>query len=127
MPTIGYMEGTDPLTLTRLSAAGIGTMPIGNGFDNHGKFINNLSERDQVDLLVGYLHKFLTTQRQGFLPQDLLQACRESRIPVLVLVPEPDHPLARQALANVRDIIALIDPDCLYDEAARRLGLHQGD
>jgi len=55
MPTIGYVEGIDPLTLTRLSAAGIGTMPISNGFDNHGKFINNLSERDQVDLLVGHL------------------------------------------------------------------------
>jgi hypothetical protein len=125
MPTIGYMEGTDPLTLTRLSAAGVGTMPISNGFDNHGKFINNLSERDQVDLLVGYLHKFLATQRQGFFVEDLLQACRESRIPVLVLVPELDHPFAHQALARVSDIVTLIDPDHLYDEVARRLGLHR--
>jgi hypothetical protein len=126
MPTIGYMEGTDPLTLTRLSASGIGTMPISNGFDNHGKFINNLSERDQVALLVGYLHKFLATQQQGFFVEDLLQACRESHIQVLVLAPETDHPLARRALATVSDIIALIEPSRLFDEAAHRLGLHPG-
>jgi len=123
MPTIGYMEGTDPLTLTRLSASGIGTMPVSNGFDNHGKFINNLSERDQIDLLVGYLHKFLATQRQGFFVEDLLQCCRECHIPILVLVPRPDHPLAHQALAKVSDIVTLVDPECLYDEAAKRVGL----
>jgi len=123
MPTIAYMEGTDALTLTRLSADGIGTMPVGNGFDNHGKFISNLSERDEVDLLVGYLHKFLATQRQGFFVEDLLQSCRECHVPVLVLVPEPSQPSARRALAKVADIVTLVAPEFLYDEAAKRLGL----
>ena len=122
MPTVAYLEGIDPLVLTRLSLRGVGTLPVSNGFDNHGKFVNSLSERDAVDLVIGYLHKFLATQRQGFFVEDLLQSCRDCHVPVLVIVPEEAHPVARQALARVSDIVNLVSPGRLYDEVIRLLG-----
>jgi len=123
MATIGYLEGTDSLVLTRLAARGVGTMPVGNGIDNHGKFITTISERDNIDLIVGYLHKIMRTQRQGFWPEDLLQPCIDNGIPVLIVVPEADHALARQALGTLSESITLIDPGALYDEIVRMLQL----
>lgn len=115
MATVGYLEGVDPLILTRLSAEGMGTLPLSNGFDNHGKFINNVSERDEISVVVGYLHKILGVQRQGFFLQDLLQSCRECQIPVLIIAPEPYHNLARDALDKVMDIVSLVTPDRVYE------------
>ena len=66
MATIGYLEGTDPLVLSRLAVKGIGTLPLSNGFDNHGKFINTITEHDQISLVVGYLHKIMRTQYRSF-------------------------------------------------------------
>lgn len=123
MATIGYLEGTDPLVLTRLAARGVGTMPVGNGVDNHGKFLTTISERDRIDLVVGHLHKIMRTQHQGFLTRDLLQSCLDSRIPVLIVVPRADQALARQLLGAVSESIVLVDPTVLYDEIARTLQL----
>jgi hypothetical protein len=125
MATVGYLEGFDPLLLTRLSVEGVGTLPVSNGFDNHGKFINNLSERDGVTLIVGYLHKFLGTQRQGFFVEDLLLACRECTIPILVVVPQESHPIAQAALDKVRDLVTLVDPGDVYDKIVQLLSLHR--
>ena len=66
MVTVGYLEGTDPVMLSRLAAGGVGTLPLSNGVDNHGKFINAITERDEIDLVVGPLHKIMHTQHQGF-------------------------------------------------------------
>lgn len=123
MATIGYLEGTDSLVLTRLAARGVGTLPVGNGTDNHGKFITTISERDNIDLIVGYLHKIMRTEHQGFLTQDLLQSCIDCGIPVLIVVPEADQGTVRQALGVVSASIVLVDPDALYDEIARVLQL----
>ena len=123
MATIGYLEGTDPLVLTRLAARGVGTLPVGNGVDNHGKFITTISERDEIDLVVGYLHKITRTERQGFLTEDLLQACLDYGIPVLVIVPEAELIAARQVLGAIGDSVTLVDPDMLYDTIASMVGL----
>ncbi len=123
MATIGYMEGTDPLVLTRLAVRGVGTLPVSNGADNHGKFITTISERDEIDLVVGYLHKIMRTQRQGFLTEDLLQSCLDCRIPVLIVVPEAEQGAARQVLGSVSESIILVDPGALYDEIASRVQL----
>ena len=123
MAIVGYLEGTDPLVLTRLAARGVGTLPVSNGADNHGKFITTISERDEIDLVVGYLHKIMRTPHQGFLTKDLLQSCLDSGIPVLIVVLEADQAIARQALGSVGESIALVDPGVLYDEIAHRLQL----
>ena len=123
MTTVGYLGGTDPLVLTRLAARGVGTLPLSNGIDNHGKFITNISERDQIDVIVGYLHKITRTQQQGFFPRDLLQPCLDSDIPVLIVVLEEDQSAARQVLGQLGQEIALVDPGRLYAEIARILSL----
>jgi hypothetical protein len=123
MATIGYLEGTDSLVLTRLAARGVGTLPVGNGTDNHGKFITTISKRDDIDLVVGYLHKILRTEHQGFLTKDLLQSCIDCGIPVLIVVPEADQMMVRQVLGGVSESIVLVDPGALYDEIARMLRL----
>ena len=123
MATIGYLEGLEPLLLTRLAVKGVGTLPLSNGFDNHGKFISNVTEREGVDVIVGYLHKVLRTQRQGFFAEDLLQSCRDCRIPVWILVPEADQAAARQVLGSVSEWVSLVDPDRLYDLLVELFGL----
>jgi hypothetical protein len=123
MATIGYLEGTDPLVLTRLAVRGVGTLPVGNGVDNHGKFITTISERDEIDLVVGYLHKITRTERQGFLTEDLLRSCLDYGIPVLLIVPEAELIAARQVLGAIGESVTLVDPDMLYDTIASMVGL----
>jgi hypothetical protein len=123
LATIGYLEGVDPLLLTRLSVRGVGTLPISNGFDNHGKFINAISERDEIDIVVGHLHKILRTQRQGFLPKDLLQSCSDCLVPILVIVPTEHQDAARKVLGQAAGVVTLVDPERLYEEIWARLGL----
>jgi hypothetical protein len=123
MATVGYLGGTDPLVLTRLAVRGVGTYPLSNGIDNHGKFITSMSRRDGIDVVVGYLHKLARTQRQGFHPRDLLQPCLDIGVPVLIIVPDAEQALARQLLGAVSDSVELVDPEHVYDSVARVLGL----
>lgn len=58
---VGYLEGTDPLLLTKLAVEGIETLPVANTWDGHGKPINHLSE-GEVNVVVGYLHKLIPTE-----------------------------------------------------------------
>jgi hypothetical protein len=123
MATVGYLEGTDPLVLTRLAARGVGTLPLSNGFDNHGKFIASVSSRDELDIVIGHLHKLTRTQKQGFYPRDLLQSCLDCGIKVMIVVPEGDQGLARKVLGAVGDVTQLVDPAQLFDTIAQSLGL----
>jgi hypothetical protein len=123
MAKVGYLEGVDPLVLTRLALRGVGTLPVSNGFDNHGKFLNSISERDEVVLVVGHLHKLLGPRLQTIFLADILGACRQCNIPVLVLVPEAEQAIARQALVKAGEIVRLVDPPHLWDELARELAL----
>jgi hypothetical protein len=117
MTTVGYLEGTDPLTLTRLNLRGIATLPLGNGFDGHGKNIAHLTKRDLVTV-VGYLHKVLPTPTTNLTAKDFLIACHTHNIPVLLIVPTAEHHLARQCLGEAADWATLVDPSELYDRIA---------
>jgi hypothetical protein len=123
MPTLGYLDGVDPLMLTRLAVRGVGTLPVSNGFDNHGKFINAITERDAIDLIVGHLHKLLRTQRQGFLVEDLLDSCYNCQIPILVIVPQEEHDRARQLLGQANERLTLVDPGQVYRQVVQHLAL----
>jgi hypothetical protein len=123
MATVGYLQGVDPLLLTWLAVRGVGTLPISNGFDNHGKFVNAITERDGVTLILGHLHKVLRTQHQGFLVEDILEACFLCSLPVLIIVRREDHDAARLRLGGAGERVILVDPDDVYDEVASRLNL----
>ena len=114
MATVGYFEGTDPVVLTRLAAKGIGTLPLSNGFDVHGKYINHLTRQDGVTVVVGYLHKVMPTNGIAVSPRDLLFACITNDIPVVLIAESAFHPDARDRLGEVRDRVRLADPAELH-------------
>ena len=70
--TIGYFEGTDPLLLNKLVARGIGTLPLSNGFDSHGKQVGYLTKEDGIDLVVGYFYKVAPTKKMSLTIKDIL-------------------------------------------------------
>jgi hypothetical protein len=96
-------------------------LPVSNGFDNHGKFVNAITERDGIDLVIGHLHKVLRTQRQGFLVEDLLDSCLSCGIPLLIIVPETDKPAAQDLLGKAGERAILVSPDQVYQECMSRL------
>jgi len=114
MATVGYLEGTDPLVLTKLSTHGIGTTPLSNGFDHHGKYINHLTRQDGVSVVIGYLHKVLPTSVTTLTPQDLLFGCFTHDIPVLLIADKSDHAEAARLLGEAGDRVRLVDPQDLY-------------
>ncbi len=115
MTTVGYFEGTDPVVLTRLAAKGIGTLPLSNGFDAHGKYVVHLTPQDGISVIVGYLHKVLPTNGVNVTPRDLLFACTTHNIPVLLIAETPFHDAARGRLGDVCDRVRLVDPAELYE------------
>jgi hypothetical protein len=121
MATVGYLEGTDPVILTRLAAAGIGTLPLSNGFDMHGKYVNHLTKQDGVAAVVGYLHKVLPYNGAPVTPRDLLFACLTHDIAVLLIVGQSEQEAARKLLGEVRDRVQLVDPADLYTAIMRAI------
>jgi len=115
MAIVAYLEGTDPLILTRLASGGIGTIPVSNGFDDHGKYVNHITSGDDVSVVIGYLHKVLPTSVVTLTPRDLLFACVTLNIPVLLIAARSDHQKARKLLGDVADQVRLVDPGELYE------------
>jgi len=114
MAIVCYLEGTDPLVLTKLAIEGVDTAPLSNGFDNHGKYINHVTREDGISAVIGYLHKIMPTPDVTVTPRDLLFACLTHEIPVLLIVDKSDHEKARQLLREVADPVRLVDPSDLY-------------
>ena len=119
MATIGYLEGTNSLFLTKISLAGFSTLPLGNGFDGHGKYVAHLAPQDQVCLVVAYLHKLLPAPDTQLKPSDFLFACRTHNIPVLVIAPSEGHDKAKELLGSAAELVTLVDRDKLYDRALK--------
>jgi hypothetical protein len=110
MKKVGYLEGTDSIYLTRLSAIGVDTLPLGNGADNHGKYIGFIDKSDSLNLIISYFHKIATLTDQGTKPDDLLKACALNKIPVLVIAPNELQDNVRQYLEEVTAEVHLVDP-----------------
>jgi hypothetical protein len=109
MKIIGYMQGTDPQVLTHLSLEGYETLPISNGYDNHGKNITLLSTEDHISLIVGYLHKFIPLTPQ-FTITELLQSAKVNKIPVVFIVPNEIQEKASKLVADKAVEYQLVDP-----------------
>ena len=58
--SVGYFEGTDSKLLTALVCDGYDTLPVSNGFDNHGMHVRLINDQNRFDLLVFDLFTHLT-------------------------------------------------------------------
>ncbi len=110
MEAVGYLEGTDPVLLTKLAAQGIDTVPLSNGADNHGKYIVHLTAEDNISLVIGYLHKFMPSRERNISADDLLFSCMIHNIPVMVIAPTEDHERASAQLGPIAQHVILVDP-----------------
>lgn len=118
MGTVAYFEGTDPLILTKLVLNGIDTLPVSNGYDNHGLYVNHITKGDDVAVVVGYLHKVIPTPKMEIKPKDILYTCIAYKIPVLLICPKDEMAKAQEKLGDVGDIVKLVepDPDRIFEE-----------
>ncbi len=117
MKKIGYLQGTDPYLLSKLVLNGYGTMPLGNGWDNHGKYINHLSPEDKIDAVIGYLHKVFPPEglKAPGDPGDVLYACRTHKIPVYLIVPKEAQEEAGAFLKDISEGVVLVDPAEVFE------------
>ncbi len=112
--TIGYFDGTDSALLTNLVCEGYDTLPISNGFDNHGMHVRIINNENRVDVLVGYLHKIYSPE--GMTPsgavtyQDVFHVCRTFDIPLILEVDRDLHDKARALFADTPPCVKLVDP-----------------
>lgn len=117
---IGYFEGTDSGLLTSLICDGHDTIPVSNGYDNHGKHIRLVNEDNKFDLLIGYAHKLYAPVGGDTPFQDVFHICRTYRMPMLIEVPKELHEAARKIFTPRPRIVKLVDPANSL-EAARKL------
>ena len=98
MKVVGYMEGTNSELLTNLMLEGYETLPLANGWDNHGKYIAHVNRTDNLNLVVGYLHKFIPVAKEFKIGDEILSSLRAYRIPVVFVVPKAKQAKAKKYL-----------------------------
>ncbi len=112
--TIGYFEGTDSGLLTDLVCEGYDTMPISNGFDNHGMHVRIINNENRVDVLIGYVHKIFATEESvqsgGVTYQDIFHVCRTFEIPMLLEVHSDLREKAKALFSDIPDCVTFVDP-----------------
>lgn len=110
MLKLGYMSGTDASLLSKLAAAGVETVPLGNGWDNHGMYVGHVNKGDGIGAVVGYFHKFIPLKASGLKPADLGKACLVNNIPLFILADKADHDAAQKVLGDMGANVKLVDP-----------------
>ncbi len=113
---VGYLEGTDSWFLTNLVARGYETLPLGNGADNHGKYIGLLSKSDNISLIIGYLHKVVPLSGMNVTAKDVLYSCKIHKVPVMIIAPEKLHENAKEILGDMANYVMLVDPAMLLEK-----------
>jgi hypothetical protein len=121
MKKIGYMDGTDPLLLSKIAAAGVETVPLGNGYDNAGRYIGYLNPSDGIDAVVGYFHKFIPLDGSNVCAADLLKPCQIRNIPVYVIVAKEDQAAAQKIMGDCGPSIKFVDPGAVADDLMKLL------
>jgi hypothetical protein len=104
------MEGTNSELLTNLMLEGFETLPLANGWDNHGKYIAHVNRTDNVALVVGYLHKFIPVSKEFKIGEDILSSLKAYKIPVVFIVPKTKHEKAKRYLKSKGLKYSLADP-----------------
>jgi hypothetical protein len=117
---VGYFEGTDPLLLSKFAVEGIETLPVGNTWDGHGKYVNHLS-KGEVNVVVGYLHKVIPAEQERMGPADLLFACKTWDIPIVLIAPAASRDKAKKLLADVGPGLHVVTPEEVEAEIRKHL------
>jgi hypothetical protein len=118
---IGYLEGTDPLWLTTLVAQGYDTIPVSNGYDNHGKNLRLYNEHNRDALVIGYLHKVITPAFSEATPADILHGCLTHHVPVLLACPQALQAGAATRLGGLAAKVQLVEPEQMVTAIERMM------
>ena len=78
---------------------GYETIPLSNGWDNHGKYIAHINRNDDISVVIGYIHKFIPLKKE-FGIGDMLSSLKIYKVPVIFVVPEKNQAKAKKLLAN---------------------------
>lgn len=112
--TVGYFDGTDSALLTDLVCDGYDTLPISNGFDNHGMHVRIINNENRVDILIGYVHKIYSPE--GSTPagavtyQDVFHVCSTFDIPLVLVVDSELQDKARALFVDIPPRAQFVDP-----------------
>jgi hypothetical protein len=115
---VGYFEGTDSTLLTALVCDGIDTVPVSNGYDNHGSDVRLINDQNRYDLLIGYLHKVYAPETHvetHFRFQDVVHSCRTYSIPLVLEVPSALKERARELMDDPPEVVQFVDPSDMLD------------
>lgn len=126
MKVIGYMEGTDSVLLTNLMLEGYETIPLANGWDNHGKYIAHVNRTDNIVLVVGYLHKFIPVAKEFTIGDEILSSLRAHKIPLVFIVPKDKQAQANQHLRGRGLKYDFADPSNITGKIMEILKPHKG-
>ncbi|MEN8114178.1 MAG: hypothetical protein ABFS21_07300 [Actinomycetota bacterium] len=111
---VGYFEGTSAALLTDLVCEGFDTIPVSNGYDNHGMHVRIINNENKMDLLVGYVHKVFapddTLEVGGVGHEDVFHVCRTFDVPLLLLVHTDVNEKARALFGEVPENVYFLDP-----------------
>ncbi len=111
---VGYFGGTDSTLLTDLVCDQYDTVPISNGFDNHGMNVRIINNENRVDVLIGYVHKIFapadSVQPGGVTYEDIFHVCRTFNIPLLLEVHNGLQEKARSLFKDIPDVVQFLDP-----------------
>lgn len=121
MKVVGYLEGTDSILLTKLATHNIDVLPLGNGADNHGKYVGLITKSDDIGVVVGYVHKVLPVSGRPLTPKDILFSCMINKIPVVLIAPEEDIKAAKKLLTRVKDIVTVVPPGKVHETIIQKL------
>ena len=121
MKIVGYFAGTDPAILTKLAATGIGVLPLGNGYDNHGKYIGHITKAENIGVVVGYIHKVLMIPGGSLGPKDILFSCKINEIPVVLMACEEDIQGGSEQLGKAKEYVTVVTPGKAYDTIKQKL------
>jgi hypothetical protein len=114
MKVVGYMEGTNPHLLTSVILEGFETLPLSNGWDNHGKHLTLLNPADNISVVVGNLYKFVRLDDESIMSA-MLATVKAYDIPVVFVV-EKEWQAAAKKLINDKDLkYVMADPKELKD------------
>ena len=111
---IGYFEGTDAALLTDLVCEGHDTLPISNGYDNHGMHMRIINNENRIDVLVGYVHKIYSpedsTPSGAVTYQDVFHVSRTFDIPLVLEVDSALQDKARALFTDTPPCVKFVDP-----------------
>jgi hypothetical protein len=119
---VGYLSGTDSATLSQLAASGVNTIPLSNGWDNHGKYIEAVTVSDNLGAIVGYFHKLVAPSEAS--PSGFLNGARIHKIPVVVVCPANVMTQAKEILGDSGKKLHWATPDQVYHEVMALVGKH---